>query len=139
MLRRIIAPAMLTSYMLYRPKQCKAIVTHSSNKDKPPFPKYFIDEISDLNEKDKHLAFEEMKESLINYYPNKYKYIVDNITNHDIISELDYIRVMYKKPLGPERKITLRNNIYKIIKNNKCSQEELALFEYILKYYECIE
>lgn len=133
--KRVFVPAMVSSYILYRPKYVWA----ANQQDKEPFPKYFLDKLSDLNERDTKYAHELMRENLINHYPNRYKYIVENLQNDDIISELDYIRVLYNRPLTCDRKINLRNKISKLIKEHSFTEQELELFEYLLKYYDCID
>ena len=135
MIKRVILPVVVSSLIILKPH----IAIANSKPKQENFPKYFFDGISELNSKDSKIAFDEMKENLLEHYPNKYKYIVDNIHNHDVIFELDYIRIMYKKPLSHDRKIILRNNIFKLLKNNNFSEKELELFEYLLKYYECID
>lgn len=136
--KRIFVPAMVSSYILFRPKNVYASQPSLPPSDREKFPKYFLDKISELNAKDSKYANEIMKENLINYYPNKYKYIVENIEKEDIISELDWIRLMYNRPLSCDRKISLRNKICKIIKDHNLSEKELELLEYLLKYYNCI-
>ncbi len=137
-IKKAIVPAMVSSYILYRPNCIYASALNKVQESSSNFPKYFFDKINELNERDSKYASEYLRESLIDYYPNRYKYIVDNIQNNELLEELDYIRVIYTKPLSYSKKIQLRNKIHKLIKEKSLSRQELELFEYLLKYYDCL-
>ncbi len=85
--------------------------------------------------KRENLSLENMKTEIKKFYSLNNNIILDKINNSDIIFELDYIRVMYKKPLSLEAKIRLRKKIINMI---NISDEYNELYEYILHYYDCL-
>lgn len=85
------------------------------------------------NEDDKKLVIEKYKKDLTKTFGHSK--VIENLKT-DTIEDLHWILVMYKKPLSPERRISLRKTILPYLESS--DKETQMLFEYILKYYNIL-
>ncbi len=110
-----------------------------SNPFSNSFLKDWMKRVDDLNENDRRLELVELKESICEQIPEQFHNTIDNMDDSNrVLSELDYLLVLYEPPLNPSKRIQVRNIIQRIIKSrNKWKQEEMDLIDYIITFYGC--
>lgn len=86
------------------------------------------------NKEDTVLVLKQYQKNISGAFP----YLANKITDPEILEELDYIQVMYKKPIGAERRILLRNKILRFIENKELSAEECEGLMLLLKDYKAM-
>lgn len=104
---------------------------HSLTDDKKNHLRNMIEE---QNQEDKVRVIEEYKYHISRAYP----YLAGKITDPEILAELDYIRVMYTRPLPTERRILLRSKILGMIESGKLSEEACDGLVLLLKDYRAL-
>lgn len=102
-------------------------------------PAHIRDQLARRNEEDHKLVIREQIESIKNWCDQRYKHIVEELkSNTEIIDTLDYIRVVYSKPLNPSQKMRVRGNITKLLEIENLTQNQVDFLLSILEYYECM-
>jgi hypothetical protein len=70
---------------------------------------------------DKDLARQEEMKAVEKAFP----YLKGHITSDNVLSALDWIRTVYKKPLSASMRILLRNKVQSLIENEQLPQETI--------------
>lgn len=90
--------------------------------------------VEERNKEDNDVLIKEYQYNISRAYP----YLAGKITDLAILTELDYIRVMYTQPLQTERKIILRSKILGMIESGKLSEEACDGLILLLKEYRAL-
>jgi hypothetical protein len=92
--------------------------------------------IDNLNKQDSLLSENKQKCIIKDFVPNEYQEVIEGLDARTI-DTIDYIRIMYKKPLKPEHRISVRKSITGLIDSRRWNEAELAFFVYLLEQYGC--
>lgn len=113
-------------------------ITHRHHVHAKCLPCDFHLRMEKLNEQDKKLHESSLKVHMIEHTPSQYHPVLQKLDEKTIAS-LDFIRIMYDKPLKPYQRVRVRRTIVDLIDAKDWSNDELEYFMYVLKFYDCLE
>jgi hypothetical protein len=79
-----------------------------------------------------------VKKDLEHMVEKSFPYLAGKVQDIQLLKELDYIRVMYQRPLPTERKIILRQRVLLIIDSGKVSNDIYYGMIQLLQDYHCL-
>jgi hypothetical protein len=103
-------------------------------------PPKFFERLSKNDDNDRKVVIKEQIAAISQWCDPRYKNVVQQFEKRqDIIEELDYIRIMYNKPITASQRIRIRNKIKKMILTDiTLTQEQIDFLVSILEYYDCL-
>lgn len=91
--------------------------------------------IEQKNKEDRVLVKQQLQTMVQKSFP----YLAGKVNDIELLEELDYIRVMYQRPLPLEKKILLRSRVLRILESNTLSEDIHYGFQQLLYDYRCLE
>lgn len=97
-----------------------------------------IDKVNELNHADKLIVVKDQLQAVYKYYPMLRGI---EITDGEILDELDYIRTMYgiKKITDPSRRITVRNRLVRLMNREGVTEEVIRGLEGVMNSLGLLE
>jgi hypothetical protein len=93
-----------------------------------------------LNKKDTEYEMVNYRNSLQNWPPSKdYQEIIQSCTNYNLLSDLDYIRVMRRLPILGYERVSLRYKLLQLFNDTNTTKNERRYIYAIMQYYKLLD
>ena len=91
-------------------------------------------QIEQKNKEDQMIVKKKLEKMVEKSFP----YLAGKVEDIQLLEELDYIRVMYQRPLPIERKILLRTKVLQMLESDTVSKDVHFGMIQLLQEYQCL-